>query len=134
MLRSQRRNEDHRGLAQKPASYPAQRGSPNKTLGVIMNQLVPARASTSNLPALVATSGEQAARRFLEFFASNIRNRNTRIAYSHAVGLFLTWCEEYGVPSLGDVQPPRRRLARAAGAHGLGPHREAAARRNPSSV
>ena len=70
-----------------------------------MNQLVPARTSTLNLPALVATSGEQAARRFLEFFASNIRNRNTRIAYSHSVGLFLTWCEEYGVPSLGDVQP-----------------------------
>jgi site-specific recombinase XerD len=71
-----------------------------------MNQLVRAsRASTPNLPALVATSGEQAARRFLEFFASNIRNRNTRIAYSHSVELFLTWCEEYGVPSLGDVQP-----------------------------
>src|SRR5712692_8420383 len=71
-----------------------------------MNQLVPAaRASFSHLPALVATSGEQAARRFLEFFASNIRNRNTRIAYSHAVGLFLTWCEEYGVLSLGDVPP-----------------------------
>jgi hypothetical protein len=49
-----------------------------------MNELVRApRASTRNLPALVATSGEQASRRFLEFFASNIRNRNTRIAYSH---------------------------------------------------
>jgi hypothetical protein len=70
-----------------------------------MNQLVPARASAPNLPDLVATSGEQAARRFLEFFASNIRNRNTRIAYGHSLGLFLTWCEEYGVPSLGDVQP-----------------------------
>jgi site-specific recombinase XerD len=55
--------------------------------------------------ALVATCGEQAARQFLEFFASDIRNRKTRIAYSHAVGLFLTWCEEYGVPSLADVQP-----------------------------
>jgi|HubBroStandDraft_5_1064220.scaffolds.fasta_scaffold910373_1 hypothetical protein len=70
-----------------------------------MNQLIPARASTPNLPALVATSGEQAGRRFLEFFASNIRNRNTRIAYSHSVGLFLTWCEEYGIPSLGAVRP-----------------------------
>src|SRR5260370_35333134 len=70
-----------------------------------MNQLAPHRVSAPNLPALVATSGESAARRFLEFFASNIRNRNTRIAYSHAVELFLTWCEEYGVPSLGDVQP-----------------------------
>src|ERR1700722_12406371 len=71
----------------------------------VKNQLVPVSASSSHLPALVATSGEQAARRFLEFFASNIRNKNTRIAYSHAVGLFLTWCEEYGVPALGDVQP-----------------------------
>jgi len=71
----------------------------------VKNQLVPVSVSSSHLPALVATSGEQAARRFLEFFASNIRNRNTRIAYSHAVGLFLTWCEQYGVPSLGDVQP-----------------------------
>src|SRR5260370_5703005 len=69
------------------------------------NQLVPAGASSSHLPALVATSGEQAARRFLEFFASNIRNRHTRLAYSHAVGLFLTWCEKRGVRSLGDVQP-----------------------------
>ncbi len=70
-----------------------------------MNQLVPARASIPNLPALVATSGERAARRFLEFFASNIRNRHTRLAYSHAVGLFLTWCEAQGVYSLADVQP-----------------------------
>jgi integrase/recombinase XerC len=70
-----------------------------------VNQLVPARASAPNLPALVATSGASATRRFLEFFASNIRNRHTRLAYSHAVGLFLTWCEERGVRSLGDVQP-----------------------------
>jgi site-specific recombinase XerC len=70
-----------------------------------MNQIVSVRASAPKLPALVATSGKQAARRFLEFFASNIRNRHTRLAYSHAVGLFLTWCEERGVRSLGDVQP-----------------------------
>jgi len=70
----------------------------------VKNQIVPARASSVNLPALVATSGEQTARRFLEFFASNIRN--TRVAYSHAVELFRSRCEEYGVPSLGEVQPP----------------------------
>jgi hypothetical protein len=37
--------------------------------------------STPNLPALVATSWDRASLRFLEFFASNIRNRNTRLAY-----------------------------------------------------
>jgi hypothetical protein len=44
---------------------------------VVKDQIVPARASTVNLPVLVATSGEPAARRFLEFFAADIRNRNT---------------------------------------------------------
>jgi hypothetical protein len=53
-----------------------------------MNELVPAQAF-SNGPALVAASGERANLRFLEFFASNIRNRNTRLAYNHVVGLFL---------------------------------------------
>src|SRR6202790_4750987 len=70
-----------------------------------MNHLVPGRSAPSNLPALVATSGEQAARRFLEFFASNIRNRHTRLAYSRAVGKFLVWCEAHGVCSLAGVQP-----------------------------
>lgn len=33
------------------------------------------------LPALITTAGERAARRFLEFFTVNIRNKNTRAAY-----------------------------------------------------
>jgi integrase/recombinase XerC len=70
-----------------------------------MNQLVPARASTPALPALVANSGASAERRFIDFFTSNIRNRHTRLAYSRAVGGFLAWCENHGVCSLADVQP-----------------------------
>jgi len=70
-----------------------------------MNHLAPARASARNLPALVATSGEPAGGGFLEFFASNIRNRHTRLAYSSAVVLFLACCEKRGVRSLADVQP-----------------------------
>jgi hypothetical protein len=46
--------------------------------------LVPMRSAASNLPALVATGGEQAARRFFDFFTSNIRNRHTREAYGRA--------------------------------------------------
>jgi hypothetical protein len=33
------------------------------------------------IPAAIAGAGERAVRRFLEFFAAAIRNRNTREAY-----------------------------------------------------
>jgi len=63
-------------------------------------------ASTqANLPALVTASGGNASRRFLEFFAANIRNPHTRRAYSRAVGEFLAWCEKHGVASIADVEP-----------------------------
>src|SRR5271168_5209699 len=70
-----------------------------------MKALVPARAATRSLPALVASSGEPAARRFIDFFTSNIRNRNTREAYRRAVNEFLDWCEAHGVRSLAAVEP-----------------------------
>ena len=38
-------------------------------------------------------AGESAARRFVEFFAANIRNPNTRMAYATAVSQFLQWAE-----------------------------------------
>ncbi len=57
------------------------------------------------LPTLVAAAGERAGIRFLEFFAGTIRNPYTRRAYARAVGVFLTWCQEAGVPSIAAVQP-----------------------------
>jgi site-specific recombinase XerD len=57
------------------------------------------------LPVLVAAAGDQAATRFLEFFASTIRNPHTRRAYARAVGDFLAWCAAHGVPSIAAVQP-----------------------------
>ena len=57
------------------------------------------------VPAVVATAGERASLRFLEFFASNIRNVHTRRAYSQAVSGSLTWCEAAGLPSITAVQP-----------------------------
>ncbi len=44
-------------------------------------------------PKLIADQGDDAIRRFLEFFAANIRNRNTRLAYARAVNRFCQWCE-----------------------------------------
>ena len=69
-----------------------------------MNHLAPVIASTQ-LPSLVAAAGERASLRFLEFFAANIRNPNTRRAYGRAVAEFLAWCADAGVREIGGVQP-----------------------------
>ncbi len=57
------------------------------------------------VPALVASAGERAGVRFLEFFASAIRNPHTRRAYARAAGDFLAWCAGAGVRSITEVQP-----------------------------
>jgi site-specific recombinase XerD len=57
------------------------------------------------LPAIVTTAGERASVRFMEFFASTIRNPHTRRAYARAVMDFLAWCEDHAVPSIAAVQP-----------------------------
>lgn len=68
--------------------------------------LVPATHFTgASVPALIATAGERAAWRFLEFFTVNIRNKNTRAAYGQAAGAFLRWCEDRGIARIEDVQP-----------------------------
>ena len=76
-----------------------------------MNQLVVKSAGRSlgaavdfPVPVVIAEAGEQAARRFLEFFAATIRNRNTRMAYYRAVGAFFAWLERHGI-GLVEVEP-----------------------------
>jgi site-specific recombinase XerD len=46
------------------------------------------------LPSVITREGEKTAKRFLEFFTANIRNKNTRLSYARAVAAFLAWCEE----------------------------------------
>ena len=70
-----------------------------------MPNLVPLRAASRTLPAIVAAADGDARERFLEFFASNIRNRHTRRAYRTAVQDFLVWCEDAGVASFREVRP-----------------------------
>lgn len=48
------------------------------------------------VPLMIAAAGEHASSRFIEFFTANIRNRNTRAAYAHAVGQFCNWCQARG--------------------------------------
>lgn len=57
------------------------------------------------VPAIVARDGTDATRRFLEFFAVTIRNRNTRQAYLCACRRFLTECGQQGLESLAAIEP-----------------------------
>ncbi|MGO9740340.1 MAG: hypothetical protein ACLPN5_02270 [Roseiarcus sp.] len=47
-----------------------------------MNQLAPLIAG--RIPAIIASRGEKAAYRFLEFFTAAVRNPHTRRAYARA--------------------------------------------------
>ncbi|MCX2563678.1 tyrosine-type recombinase/integrase [Acetobacter thailandicus] len=57
------------------------------------------------LPALIATAGDSARQRFMEFFAAQIRNPNTRRAYARAVSGFLSWCDDHHIRHLPDITP-----------------------------
>lgn len=57
------------------------------------------------VPAIVADAGERAVRRFLEFFAATIRNKNTRMAYYRACVRFFDWCEHHKLGTLADIEP-----------------------------
>jgi site-specific recombinase XerD len=62
-------------------------------------------AATLAVPAMVVDAGGHAARRFLEFFAATIRNRNTRMAYYHAVCRFFGWCDQHRIGGIADIEP-----------------------------
>jgi integrase/recombinase XerD len=56
------------------------------------------------VPAIIADAGYAAARRFLEFFAATIRNKNTRMAYYRACCRFFAWCDEHRIGQLADIE------------------------------
>lgn len=57
------------------------------------------------LPPIVAEARPHVHIRFLEFFAANIRNANTRRAYAKAARDFLGWCHSHGVRHLEEIAP-----------------------------
>ena len=64
-----------------------------------------AAANTYIVPALVVTSGHEAIDRFLNFFATQIENDNTREAYLRAAQEFLGWCERHELGTLAGILP-----------------------------
>ncbi len=59
---------------------------------------------TGVIPTIVLQAGDQASRRFLEYFAARIRNKGTRTVYLNAVNRFFDWCyaNEFGIT---DIEP-----------------------------
>ncbi|MEM6550235.1 MAG: tyrosine-type recombinase/integrase [Pseudomonadota bacterium] len=74
-----------------------------------MSELVRADDAASGLavcaPVLIANAGPRAERRFLEFFAVTIRNRNTRAAYLRACRSFFAFCDAAEVDEIDDIEP-----------------------------
>lgn len=56
------------------------------------------------VPTFITNAGENASRRFVEFFTANIRNKNTRFAYAQAIRQFCDWCDEHGF-EFKELQP-----------------------------
>src|SRR6266446_3977409 len=57
------------------------------------------------VPAVIADAGDPAARRFLEFFAAQIRNKNTRMSYYRAACTFFGWIDQHRIGELADIEP-----------------------------
>ncbi len=63
------------------------------------------RIAPPAIPAIIAGTDDRVQVRFLEFFAANIRNPNTRRAYARAAADFMEWCAARGVTALPHIQP-----------------------------
>src|SRR5215831_13278183 len=72
---------------------------------VIEPPAVPAPTGAYIVPVLItAAGGDQAAWRYVEFFAANINNDHTRRAYARACSRFFAWCEDRGL-TLTTIRP-----------------------------
>jgi len=79
----------------------------NLPVAVATEKLVTPSTLRSSLvvPAVIVGAGDHAARRFLEFFAAQIRNKNTRMAYYRAARHFFAWVEQHQIGELADIEP-----------------------------
>jgi integrase/recombinase XerD len=83
--------------------------NPDRQLAVVpaagSRKISRAIAASIVVPVIVADPGDAAAKRFLEFFAVTIRNKNTRTAYLHAASRFFAWCEHHRLGALDEIEP-----------------------------
>jgi hypothetical protein len=68
-------------------------------------EIIPAvRSSDFPVSAIIAAVCDNASEHFLEFFATTIRNKNTRVAYVQAAVQFFPLCEQYDL-RLASIRP-----------------------------
>jgi site-specific recombinase XerD len=78
---------------------------PSTALTVRTSTPLPTRPDSSTIPAIIQNTSEDALTRFLEFFAAQIRNRNTREAYARAVTQFFHCLPSNRIHTLSDIKP-----------------------------
>jgi site-specific recombinase XerD len=76
----------------------------NYLLAIVTPGAPTTTTDTYRVPVLIIHAGEAAGWRYVEFFAANIRNPNTRRAYARACGRFFGWCEDRGL-TLPTIRP-----------------------------
>lgn len=69
------------------------------------NSQLPSAENNLVLPRMIEAAGPAAAKRFLEFFAVTIRNKNTRAAYILACRTFFQWADKHQLGELLDIEP-----------------------------
>jgi site-specific recombinase XerD len=77
------------------------------------NELVPVETAMPStaivnpnaVPAIIASAGDDAITRFVEYFTAHIRNPHTRRAYFRNAIHFLRWCEARGIRDLKSIKP-----------------------------
>ena len=77
----------------------------NQDLMIVAGSGDVARIDGKQLPPILAQAGAEAWRHVVEYFTANIRNPNTRAAYSRAVISFFWWCEANSRHSLRELRP-----------------------------
>lgn len=65
---------------------------------------VSGKSTSALVPVVLKNAGAKASKKFLEFFAVRIRNRNTREAYYRALVDFFAWCDDHGI-EMNDIEP-----------------------------
>ena len=93
---------------------------------------IAAASATVVVQAIISNSGEHATRSFRKFFATTIRNKNTRAAYLHAVSRFFAWCDPRPVESPTSSPCTSRPTSRPG--KDSEADRQAASRRDPHVV
>ena len=97
---SRRRETPNVGRLSRPTTAPTRQLTATRPA-----RSIAAASATVVVPAIVSNAGEHAARSFRKFFATTLRNKNTRAAYLHAVSRFFAWCEHHKPGQLAGIEP-----------------------------